>query len=82
MKSRDDIFAVLKNILVKEFELDPAKIQLDSRLYEDLDLDSIDAIDMILQLQNTLGKTITTEEFKKVKLLRDAVDVLYDQMND
>jgi len=82
MQSKDDIFAALKNILVEQFELEPSKIHLDSRLYEDLDLDSIDAIDMILQLQNLAGRTITSAEFKGVKLVRDAVDVLYQQLND
>lgn len=50
----------------------------ESRLVEDLDLDSIDAVDMIVHLQNMIGKRIKPEAFKSVRTVGDVVDVIYD----
>ena len=47
MQNREDIFNLLRNALVELFELDPASISLESHLYQDLEIDSIDAIDLI-----------------------------------
>ena len=47
----EDVFQKLKSTLVEQFELDPAKIVPGARLYEDLDLDSIDAVDLVIKLQ-------------------------------
>ena len=56
MKTKQDVYVVLKDILVREFELDAASIHLDSHLYEDLDLDSIDAVDLVVKLRELTGK--------------------------
>ena len=50
----------------------------ENRLVEDLDLDSIDAVDMIVHLQNMIGKRIKPEAFKSVRTVGDVVDVIYD----
>jgi len=64
MKTKQDIYSVLKNVLVKEFELDEQQIHLDANLYEDLDLDSIDAVDLVVKLRDLTGKKIEPEAFK------------------
>ncbi|HEX9448138.1 MAG TPA: acyl carrier protein, partial [Dongiaceae bacterium] len=51
MYSREETFATLRGYLENMFEVPPEKITLDARLYEDLDLDSIDAVDLIVKLQ-------------------------------
>lgn len=78
MQTKEDIFAELKNILVELFETDEANITLDASLYEDLDLDSIDAIDMVVKLQELTGKKIKPEEFKNARVVQDVVDAVYD----
>ncbi|WP_312932240.1 acyl carrier protein, partial [Pseudomonas sp.] len=47
MQTREDIFNTLREALVELFELDPARISLDANLYQDLEIDSIDAVDLI-----------------------------------
>lgn len=71
-----DIFQTLKDTLVEQFELDPAKITPEARLYEDLDLDSIDAVDMIIKLQELTGCKVSPEDFKEVRTVGDVERVI------
>ena len=63
-------------LLVKLFEIDPQDIKPEARLYEDLELDSIDAVDMIVHLQKKTGKKIKPEEFKAVRTVQDVVEAV------
>ena len=68
------IYEEVSALLVKVFEIDPQDIKPEARLYEDLELDSIDAIDMIVHLQKKIGKKIKPEDFKTVRTVQDVVD--------
>jgi acyl carrier protein len=74
--SREEIFAWLVNILHEMFELDKAKITLDANLYADLDIDSIDAVDIAVKLKQVTGKRLQPEVFKSVRTVRDVVEAL------
>jgi acyl carrier protein len=82
MQTKDEIFQKLKNILIELFETDASIITLDAKLYEDLDLDSIDAIDMIIELQKLTGKKVKPEAFKSVRTVQDVVNVVYTMIHD
>lgn len=71
-----DIFQTLRDTLVEQFELDPAKITPEARLYEDLDLDSIDAVDMVIKLQEMTGTKVSPEDFKEVRTVGDVQRVI------
>lgn len=71
--SRDDIFAQVRKILVELFEIDADEIHLDARLYEDLDIDSIDAVDMVVELKRFTGRRVNPEDFKAVRTIDDVV---------
>lgn len=75
--SKEEIFDELKKIINKLFEIDLDKVTLDSRLYEDLDLDSIDAVDLIVHLQSLTKKKFQPTEFKAVRTVGDVVEVIY-----
>jgi len=73
------ILAKLRELLADKFEVDPARITPEADLYRDLDLDSIDAVDLVIKLQEMTGKRIKPEEFKSVRTIGDvcvAVDRL------
>ena len=70
------VFQTLKNTLVEQFELDPAQITPEARLQEDLDLDSIDAVDMIIKLQEITGRKVRPEDFKEVRTVADVQRVI------
>jgi acyl carrier protein len=58
------------------FELDKAQITLESNLYSDLDIDSIDAVDLAVKLKQLTGKRLEPEVFKSVRTVQDVVDAL------
>lgn len=78
MLSRDGILETLREYLKDMFEIAPEKITLDARLLEDLDLDSIDAVDLVVKLQELTGKKIKPEIFKTVRTIEDMVDCVHD----
>jgi acyl carrier protein len=71
--TRDDILARLRADLEEMFEIPPERIIPDARLYEDLDLDSIDAVDLIVKLSELTGRKIKPEAFKLVRTVGDVI---------
>jgi acyl carrier protein len=82
MVSKEDITAVLSRYLQDLFDLPAEKITADARLGEDLDLDSIDAVDLVVKLQEYTGRKILPSEFKTVRTIGDVVDKIYAQVNN
>ena len=74
--TRDEIFTQVTTILSDLFEVPAEEITMDSKLYEELDLDSIDAVDLVVQLKNALQKDIEPSVFRKVRTVGDVVDVI------
>jgi acyl carrier protein len=77
--SRSDVFVELSRYLRDAFEVPDGKISLEARLFEDLDLDSIDAVDLVVKLQDYTGKKIQVAEFKSVRTVGDIVERVYAQ---
>lgn len=71
--SQEEIFEKLKTILVDDFEIVPEKLTLDANLFEDLELDSIDAVDLAVKLQEFTEKKISPENFKQIRTVNDVV---------
>lgn len=82
MTKQHTIYAEVSALLSDLFEIDPQDITPESRLNEDLDLDSIDAVDMIVHLQKKTGKKIKPEEFKSVRTVQDVVDAVDRMLPD
>ncbi len=76
MKNRDEIFTQLVQILVDEFRIERSIITLEASLYEDLDFDSIDSVDLILILQDLTNTTIKPSTFQSVLTVNDVVDAV------
>jgi acyl carrier protein len=72
-----EIFARLRDLLVELFEIEPAKVTLEANLYKDLDIDSIDAVDLIIKLKEITGRRIAPEAFKQVRTVGDVVNVVH-----
>jgi acyl carrier protein len=82
MNSRDDIFEDVSRELRALFDISEQDITLDARLYEDLDLDSIDAVDLVVRLQEITKKRILPDKFKGVRTVKDVVDAVEDLVGD
>jgi acyl carrier protein len=76
--TREEIFATLSEYLQEMFEVPADKVAPDARLYEDLDLDSIDAVDLVVRLQELTGRKIKPDQFKTVRTVSDVVDRVHD----
>ena len=72
-----EIFAEVQRTLVELFQLDADKIHLGSGVFSDLDLDSIDAVDLVARLQDIIGQRITEQEMRQVRSVSDIVDLVY-----
>lgn len=81
MHNREAIQTQVTAVMSELFELDASNITLESRLYEDLDIDSIDAVDLMVELKKLTGKKIKPEDFKSVRSLGDIVDAVEKLMS-
>ncbi|HAS1060294.1 TPA: acyl carrier protein [Enterobacter cloacae] len=82
MIEQETLYQEVSALLIKLFELDPELITPQARLYEDLDLDSIDAVDMVVNLQKKTGHKIKPETFKAVRTVQDIVEVVEQLQRD
>ncbi|MBX8485889.1 acyl carrier protein [Pseudomonas cichorii] len=81
MQTREDIFETLRASMVELFELEPERVTLQANLYQDLEIDSIDAVDLIDHIKRKTGKKIAAEEFKSVRTVNDVVEAVYRMAN-
>ncbi len=77
MKTQEEVFATLRQIMSEMFELEPDDIVLEADLKRDLDIDSIDAVDLMVRLRDITGKRINPEDFKNARTIQDVVDTVY-----
>ncbi|NES60338.1 acyl carrier protein, partial [Vibrio parahaemolyticus] len=80
--NKDQVFEQVKDALVELFEIDADDIQPDAHLYQDLDLDSIDAVDLVVHLQNVTGKKIKPAEFSTVRTVDDVVNAVTELLKE
>ncbi len=66
----------LRTVLAAEFEIEPELITLEAQLMDDLDIDSIDAIDILSRLRELTGKELPAEDLKEVRTVGDVVTLV------
>ncbi len=76
MQSQDQILERIRQTLVELFELDSARITPEARLYEDLEIDSIDVVDLMDEVQKHTGSKVTPEDFRSVRTVNDLATVV------
>jgi acyl carrier protein len=74
--SKDELYAWVVQLLAGMFELDPAALTPESNLYADLDIDSIDAVDLAVKLKQLTGKRLQPDVFKTIRTINDVVEAL------
>ena len=82
MNNQDDIYQRIVSVLEELFEIDPQQVSPQSQLYEDLDIDSIDAVDLVVELKKITGKKLQPDDFKSVRSVQDVVDAVSKLLND
>jgi acyl carrier protein len=80
MHSKDEVLKWVVEILVREFNFSAEDLHLDTHLVDDLDLDSIDAIDMTVRLEEKTGLSFKEEDLKSIETIRNAVDLIHARL--
>ena len=80
--TKQEILEKVCGILVDTFELPENEVKAESNLYTDLDLDSIDAVDLVISLQEMTDKKVAPESFKLIRTVQDVADAVYDLIHE
>lgn len=78
--TKDEILARVMDILVASFDLDPDQVHPTAHLIDELDLDSIDAIDLVVGLEEETGLDVSEEELKTIRVVQDVVDLVHRKL--
>lgn len=75
MKEKTEIFDTLRRLFEEMFEIDPSQVEL-TTTFQALDIDSIDAVDLMVRLHEMTGKRIAPEDFRNIRTVGDVVEVI------
>jgi acyl carrier protein len=78
--SRNEIFSMVREHLSTELELDPGEIRDDVRFREDLDADSLDLYELVMELEDTYGIRMSEEEAAEIETVGMAVDFVHSRL--
>ena len=76
MLTQETVLEKLREWMEELFEISPEDVQLESNLASDLDVDSIDAIDLVVKIKELPGRQVNPEDFKNVRTVQDVVVVI------
>ena len=77
METKAEVLEQVQAALVELFEMEPGKITLEARLNEDLEIDSIDAVDLLDRLRRQTGRKISADDFRSVRTVGDLVNAVH-----
>lgn len=80
--TREQILARVTEVLVQSFDLEPSAVHPAAHLFEELDLDSIDAIDLVVGLEEQTGLDVSEEELKEIRVVQDVVDLIHRKLGN
>jgi acyl carrier protein len=82
LMTKEEVFAHVSRVLVDSFDLGAAQLRPDAHLIDDLDLDSIDAIDLVVSLEEVTGLDVSEEELKSIRVVQDIVDLVHRKQSE
>jgi acyl carrier protein len=74
--TKEQLFLKIREILVNQFDVEESTVSMEANLYEELKIDSIDAVDLLVQLKELTGEKIAPEKFREVRTIGDVLDAL------
>jgi acyl carrier protein len=76
--TRDEVMTKVREHLAEELEIDPVRIEAQTRFKEDLDADSLDLYELVMELEDGYGIRVSEEEAARIKTVGDAVDFVIE----
>jgi len=80
LATQEEVYEKIKAVLVDEFEVEEDDIKMEANLFTDLELDSLDAIDLMVTLDKELDVEIKTEEMQDMRTIQDVYDFIVSTM--
>jgi acyl carrier protein len=74
--TRAEIELKVREMMAQTFEMDIEKLKPEAKLFEELNLDSIDAVDLVVKVQEITGRRVDAADLKRVRTVKDVVDIL------
>lgn len=74
--NKEQLFLKIREILVNQFDVEESSVSMHANLYDELKIDSIDAVDLLVQLKELTGEKIAPEKFREVRTIGDVLDAL------
>lgn len=74
--AKGQILQHIRQVLTELFEIEESQLNESSLLYDDLDIDSIDTIDLLIELKKVIGKEIDPAAFKHARTIDDVAEVI------
>ncbi|MDD7402147.1 MAG: acyl carrier protein [Eubacteriales bacterium] len=78
--TREEIFEKVSQILAEELGLDPESIEMDANFIEDLNADSLDIVDLVVEMEHEFDLSIPDDEAEQIKTVGDAVNYIADNL--
>lgn len=75
---RSEAHEIITTYMVEQFDVPREKVVMEAKLFDDLELDSIDALDMVGLLEARLGVQVDEDEIKKIRTIADVVGYIVD----
>ncbi|MDD6888266.1 MAG: acyl carrier protein [Candidatus Aphodomorpha sp.] len=69
-------FDKVREIITRQLDIDPESVQMESRLIDDLKADSLDIVELIMDLEQEFDVEIPDEDLPKVQTVADIVNFL------
>jgi acyl carrier protein len=82
MHTQEEILEQVRTTLFQLFEIPPERVTLNASLYDDLEIDSIDAIDLLDSVRRSTGKKISPQDFRSARTVGDIVEVMHRLFQD
>lgn len=80
--SKEELFEQVKEVIVEQLGVEPEKVVAEARFREDLEADSLDQVELIMEFEDVFGGEISDEEAQQIRTVGQAVDYLYLRMEE
>ena len=76
-----EIIEKMREVLVEEFEVEADEVTPEANFFSDLDLDSLDAIDLVINMDKLLGVKLKGQDAQNIKTVQDFVELIQSKLN-
>ena len=79
--TKEEVLKQIQQFLIKTFELDASLVSPEAHIYNDLDLDSFDAIDLAVSMGSETGIKLQEDDLRSIRTVSDIVEIVYQKVN-